>query len=306
MWKNPLDRVHVRKSNAMPLNPLVILGSLAAAAMVSVGAASLSGLLANPSGNTIPIAETVILAPGSFMHPRPGEFLKDGHPVAAPLIPADIRNPVEIMKYQVSAQEYERCVEAAACEPVDKPDHGDQPVTGVSHIDAEAYVAWYSHATGQSWRLPSDQEWAYAAAERFTADIEGGKSDPANPAVRWLAQYRTESALDRKPDPTPRTRGSFGVNSKGVADTAGNVWEWTSTCYVRAVVARDGTSITSTIDNCGVSVVEGFHRTYMSNFIRDGKSGGCAVGTPPDNLGFRLVRDQPSFARSVMRRLGIS
>ena len=63
----------------------------------------------------------VLPSPGSFMHPRPGEFLKDSHPVAAPLIPAEIRNPVEIMKYQVSAPEYERCVEAAACEPVDKP-----------------------------------------------------------------------------------------------------------------------------------------------------------------------------------------
>jgi formylglycine-generating enzyme required for sulfatase activity len=75
-----------------------------------------------------------------------------------------------------------------------------------------------------------------------------------------------------------------------VFDLSGNVWEWTSTCYVRATLAADG-SIRRSIDNCGVHVVEGRHRTYMSNFIRDGKSGGCAAGTPPDNLGFRLVRD---------------
>jgi hypothetical protein len=30
----------------------------------------------------------------------------------------------------------------------------------------------------------------------------------------------------------------------------------------------------------------------MSNFVRDGKSGGCAVGTPPENLGFRLIKDE--------------
>jgi hypothetical protein len=32
----------------------------------------------------------------------------------------------------------------------------------------------------------------------------------------------------------------------------------------------------------------------MSTFIRDGKSGGCAAGLAPDNLGIRLVRDSPS------------
>jgi hypothetical protein len=45
------------------------------------------------------------------------------------------------------------------------------------------------------------------------------------------------------------------------------------------------------IVNCGVRVVEGRHRTYLSDFIRDARAGGCQVGTPPTNLGFRLVLD---------------
>ena len=44
-------------------------------------------------------------------------------------------------------------------------------------------------------------------------------------------------------------------------------------------------------ENCGVRVVEGRHRTYVSDFIRDARGGGCAVGAPPSNLGFRLVRE---------------
>ena len=42
-------------------------------------------------------------------------------------------------------------------------------------------------------------------------------------------------------------------------------------------------------------VIEGRHRSYMTDFVRDPKSGGCAVGTPPDNLGFRLVREASAF-----------
>jgi len=193
-----------------------------------------------------------------------------------------------------------------ACKPADSRLAGNVPATGVSFIDAQAYANWVSEKTGEAWRLPTDVEWAYAAGERFRADIEGSADDPADPARRWLTQYRNEAALGRKPDPEPRPLGAFGTNSNGVADVAGNVWEWTATCYAHATMSSDGARIASSITNCGVHVVEGFHRTYMSNFIRDGKSGGCAVGTPPDNLGFRLVHDRGSPLQAVLRRLGLT
>lgn len=44
--------------------------------------------------------------------------------------------------------------------------------------------------------------------------------------------------------------------------------------------------------NCGVRVAAGAHRSYMTNFIRDPRGGGCAAGLPPANLGFRLVREE--------------
>src|SRR5262249_15530112 len=56
------------------------------------------------------------------------------------------------------------------------------------------------------------------------------------------------------------------------------------------VLDASGEVATTTV-NCGIRVVEGRHRTYMPDFIRDARAGGCSVGTPPRNLGFRLVRD---------------
>ncbi|TPK63666.1 formylglycine-generating enzyme family protein [Mesorhizobium sp. B2-4-19] len=289
----------------MPLNPILALGGLACA-LFRLGATGAVGWLPAPDQELLMRSELVTLAPGSFAHPLPGEFLRQNHPVSAPVVRATVAEPFEIMKYQVSASDYRRCVMAGACKPADGRGSGNVPVTGVSHIDAEAYADWLSAETGSAWRLPTDMEWAYAAAERFRGDIEAGETDPNNPAQRWLVQYRTEASLGRQPDPQPRIRGGFGPNSKGVADIAGNVWEWTSTCYVHTTEAADGAGIASSIDNCGVHVVEGFHRTYMSNFIRDGKSGGCAVGTPPDNLGFRLVRDRPDLVQAAIRWLRLS
>jgi Sulfatase-modifying factor enzyme 1 len=70
---------------------------------------------------------------------------------------------------------------------------------------------------------------------------------------------------------------------------AGNVWEWTDSCFVRTRLDAQN-EVLSDVVNCGVRLVEGRHRTFVPEFIRDARAGGCAAGTPPSNLGFRLVR----------------
>jgi len=83
-------------------------------------------------------------------------------------------------------------------------------------------------------------------------------------------------------------------------DLAGNVWEWTDSCFVRTSLDEKKETVTNV--NCGVRVVEGAHRTYMTDFIRDPKSGGCSQGVPPANLGFRLVVElSPSVVASTVR-----
>ncbi|MER8492459.1 formylglycine-generating enzyme family protein [Mesorhizobium australicum] len=255
-----------------------------------------------------PTAMTVVLLSGSITYPTPGEFLKDGRPQANPRLKRQFNTPLEIMTYQVGAADYAACVAAGSCPPPQemRTIPVSAPVTGVSYLDANAYARWYSDVTGDQWRLPSDEEWAFAAAERFAGEFEGVENDASNPARRWLTSYKAEVDLNRKPDPSPRSRGSFGMNSLGLADFSGNVWEWTSTCYVRTTLAADGSGVASSVDNCGVHVLEGLHRAYMSNFVSDGKSGGCAVGTPPDNLGFRLVLDHRGWVNRILGHLGIA
>ena len=277
---------------------LMVPAVLAAATTLTVAA---SPAFRNPLPEAAP-AGIVTVAPGSFEFRLPGEYLKDGRPVDAPKRAVAFRRSFKIMKDEVSAADYAACVAARACEAAEGGNaSATLPVTGVSYRDATAYAAWLSAKTGETWRLPTDEEWAFAAAERRSDDALGVSQDKANPAARWLARYRAEAGAAGKRDAEPKPLGHFGLNSNGLSDIAGNVWEWTSTCYTRATMSEGG-KVASNTDNCGVRVVAGRHRGYMSTFIRDGRSGGCAAGLAPDNLGFRLVREGPSLI-SYMRGL---
>ncbi len=246
----------------------------------------------------LPRARTVTIDVGTIDFPLPGQYLRAGRVVAAPTERATVP-AFEIMVHQVSRQEYGRCVAAGACVPMSGPGGPtDAPATGINFLDAGAYSAWYGRVTGETWRLPTALEAAAAAAERFAGDGDTVPDDPANPAVRWLRAYRAAASTGRVPDPLPKPRGHYGTNSLGVSDFGGNVWEWTTSCYARVTLGGAG-QLGQVIENCGVRVVEGQHRSYMTEFVRDPSAGGCAVGTPPDNLGVRLVRETPRFAAAA-------
>lgn len=252
-------------------------------------------LVAGPAHRTapaFPLPQTAAVPPATLLHRIDGEYSRASRPVDAPRSTVRIRQPLEIMRYQVTAADYARCVGAGACKRLDQPaSRGDLPVTGVSHVDATDYANWLSRETGTVWRLPTDLEWAHAAGSRFVDDARGLDGGETNPALRWLADYEREANRKAANDPAPRPVGSFGANEHGIHDIAGNIWEWTQTCLRRVALDAAGRTLGET-SNCGIYVVEGQHRAPMSFFIRNPKAGGCSVATPPDNLGFRLVREQ--------------
>lgn len=283
-------------SVALPAS-LLVAGALLIAAQLDVpGAIAPQPTIAGP--------ETVTLAPADFSYRAEGHFLRDGKPVDAPMIDTRLDGPLVIMKYQVSAADYARCVDLGACAPAEPRNigQGDVPVTGVNYEDATAYAAWLSKRTGQDWALPTDRQWAFAAGSGFVDDALQLDEESTNPAERWLANYEKEAARENEAGRMPLPLGSFGVNENGVADMGGNVWEWTQTCHRRVHVDAAGT-VLSEVPACTIKVLDGQHRTPMSYFIRDAKSGGCSVGIPPDNLGFRLVR-RPAWYEPLLSLIG--
>ena len=85
--------------------------------------------------------------------------------------------------HEVTFEEYDRFVQATGHRrPNDHWGRGGQPVLNVSWEDAEAYVAWLSRETGESYRLPSESEWEYAARAGTTTRYSWGQDIGRNRA----------------------------------------------------------------------------------------------------------------------------
>ena len=279
------------------------LGMIAGAFAVLSGVASASTLISSPA--RLDSFETVDVAPRVFAYRLAGDFSQAGQTMDAPLVAVARTSVLHIMKQQITVADYDRCVVEAKCmarSPLEGFDP-NLPAVQVSWQDATAYATWLSAKTGETWRLPTDEEWVFAAGSRFHDDALSVAAS-RDPSVRWLARYEKESEQEIL-DQRPRPSGAFGANEYGLLDLSGNVWEWTNSCFIRQSLDAKGKPAGASIANCGVRVVEGEHRTYVTDFVRDARGGGCAVGKPPNNLGFRLVREDNGIASiaSVLRRL---
>ena len=95
----------------------------------------------------------------------------------------------------------------------------DLPIVGVSWNDAVAYAEWLSEKTGDTYRLPTEAEWEYAArgGEKGALDnyLYAGSNDID--AVAWY---------DGNSDGGTHPVGQKQPNQLGLYDMSGNVYEW--------------------------------------------------------------------------------
>ena len=193
---------------------------------------------------------------------------------------------LHVARYEVTIAHWDQCVAAGGCAyepPRRQYQSADHPVTGVNWLDAQQYIQWLSKVTGRDFRLPKASEWDYLAKDVVEQEVEKLWDDPR---LAWAADYASYGLRQEK---TTRPVGHFSTNRHGVHDLDGNVWEWTDTCWRSN---ETGDPATTTPERCGgTRILSGTHKTYQSVFVRRVPAGGCSIGFPPANIGFRVVLD---------------
>lgn len=96
------------------------------------------------------------------------------------------------------------------------------PVAKVTWRKVQDYLQKLNAKTGKKYRLPSENEWDYAARAGSAASYTFGEDESHLPKYGW---YDANSGGVTQPV------GKLKPNAFGLYDMHGNVWEWTNDCY---------------------------------------------------------------------------
>ncbi len=234
---------------------------------------------------SVPAGSFSMGAPESEPHSRSNE-----RPQRTVSVPA-----FAVGAYEVTFAEWDRCVAEGGCGGYSPHDGGwgrdDRPVINVSWDDAQLYVAWLSRETGQTYRLPTEAEWEYAARAGTTTPFHTGgtiSSQQANFDGQHGYPLGSNGGGLYRGQTVPV--GSFAPNAFGLHDVHGNVNEWVQDCYGSYWNApRDGRA--SEGGDCSVRVVRGGTWHYYPWGLRSAARFGTSTAPlRSDGLGFRVVR----------------
>lgn len=222
-------------------------------------------------------AEMVSLPGGSFMMGSNEDRSEK------PLHRVTVR-PFSIGRYLVTLGEWKDCVAAGACADLGGDDDR-RPVINVSWTDAQKYAAWLARATNESYRLPSEAEWEYAARGGTDTKYWWG-----NHVALGMANCK---GCGEPYDPHHPVRvGSFPPNPFGLYDMTGAVAEWVSDCWHPDYrgAPEDGSSWEG--GDCPAHVLRGGSWQNDPSYLRAASRDQYDTGVRYITHGFRLARSQ--------------
>ena len=224
-------------------------------------------------------AEMVVIPAGSFDMGSNTEYENPPHRVS-------FAKQFAIGRYEVTFDQWDKCFEEKGCKH--RPDdrdwgRGNRPVINVSWDDIKLFIAWLSQKSGQTYRLPSEAEWEYAA--------RGGTTTP----YWWGREVGSRQANCRECDSGSGQQtlpvGSFKANPFGLYDTAGNAAEWVDDCWNESYRNAPTNGSAWLAGQCRLRVLRGGAFDSAAKYVRSSARFRYDSDVRYSANGFRLVRE---------------
>jgi eukaryotic-like serine/threonine-protein kinase len=274
---------------------LASVGLISAYQLGVFGGRNVVGVNATPPANNNTNAETPPPTTKAEMVQIPGGRFRlgrnGGDALEGPENEVEV-NTFWIDKTEVTNAEYYDFVRAKNYNPLPLTWENGKPLTSdlqfpvryVSVADVKAFAQWRSERDKKNYRLPTEEEWEYAA-----------RNGSDNNLYPWGDKWEEGRALvtrDLTIGPVGAKTGS--ANKWGVLDLVGNIWEWTSS--PAAVYKGGDPGITKQIEEkLGRDgfVVRGAWSTKKENSSATSTFRAFNKSSDRDKqIGFRLVRTE--------------
>lgn len=183
------------------------------------------------------------------------------------------------------------------------------PVVHVSWNDAQAYCDWLSRKSKKKYRLPSEAEWEYAAANgkdhtKYSWGNQPPYGDPTSPPDKKVGgNVADESFKAKAPAGWEFFDGyndgyaldapvaQFAPNKFGLYDMTGNVWEWCRDCWHPSYAGAPSDSRPWEAGECKFRVLRGGSWINYPYYCRSAIRVNYAPAFRYYVIGFRLARD---------------
>ncbi len=260
--------------------------------------------MANPPGPKYPddcphCPDLILVPPGKLIigpgPDEPGAPIEDGT-----LREIRITNPFLIGRFEVTVEEFHAFVKAKSYRSSitcvgdgamrigrDYTNPGFEqttahPVVCVSWLDAQAYIRWLVETTGRRYRLPSENEWEYAARSAKRAAGDKFVSGPE------ILESEANFGLLR---PGTRSVGKYLPNKLGLFDVAGNAWEMVEDCFDVDVSRLPKDEKPHLVPDCTLRVMRGGAWYNRPGYLRLSTRWANPQAAAGNGVGFRIARD---------------
>ena len=204
----------------------------------------------------------------------------------------------EISRYEITNAQYRAFIEATN-RPTPRGHNGEKtwedetlngdtlPVVGVTWFDAQAFAEWIGGS------LPTEAQWERAARGTAARTYPWGNTPPkARLHANFARRYNR---------PMPVGQFPKGESPNGIADLAGNVWEWCLDEYSLTAYQRNNGEVSRNPINLRfrdvlrARVIRGGAWDVGSAFLRSGLRFKFYPLDSTHTIGFRVVRPRPEI-----------